>query len=65
MILQLAIPKVFVRELWLFSYKDTNLCILLNRNGTSNKSLLNGSEEGPDGWEDSEGRIQMVCEVVY
>lgn len=26
--------------------------------------VLSGREEGPDGWEDSEGRIQMVCEVV-
>lgn len=61
--LQLGIPKVFVKQLWLFSYKDPNLCIFPNRNGTSNKSLLNGTanEEGADGREVSEGRIRMVC----
>lgn len=63
MILQLAIPKVFVKQLQLLSYKDPNLCILPNRNGKSNKSLLNGTAnvEGADGWEDSEERIWMVC----
>lgn len=63
MILQLAIPKVLVRQLQLFSYRDPNLCILLNRNGISNKSLLDrtANEGGAGGWGDSEGRIWMVC----
>jgi len=63
MILQRAVPKVFVKQLCFFSCKDPKLCILPNRSGTGNKSVLNrtANEEGADAWEDSEGRIWMVC----